>query len=362
MYVAKFAWAPAKRMLELDLLKHAKDNKVQGVVKVVAYREITSVRDLREGLEFPERHRVRDTMADKDPHRNSSIKNTSGHKRKSSNEGPSNMSSKRRRFSTGQPEAMWHTTNQEWENRIYSCVVVSPAGRVISEFESIKELLESMRDAIRAHQSLYMDGNILHRDISANNTIITNSDTADGFKGMLIDLDLAKLLYNSPTEVRQQTSTMQFIAIEVLRRKIHTYRHDLESFFYVLLWMCARTSWTKAEFKGGKNDGPVKASKLEKWVKGNFEDIADNKHHHMGFNGFQDILYEFPEAFKVVKLLCDRIRLLLFSWDKRGKMFLGTPTKPPHELSSSILAEFDETMPEFLAKEVRLSKTKVSLV
>ncbi|KAI0869052.1 serine/threonine-protein kinase Sgk2 [Hypoxylon argillaceum] len=398
-YVAKFAWAPAKRMSEIDLLKHAKDTKVQGVVKVVAYREITSIRDLRQGLDFPKRHHFRDTIADKDPHCNSSINNTSSHKRKSSNEGSSNMSSKRRRFSTGQPDPaqssasyqtslssletteeaplgnqagacvdspaegssmpsllgtsvenlsndqrMCHTTNQEWENRIYSCVVVSPAGRVISEFESIKELLESMRDAIRAHQSLYVDGNILHCDISPNNIIITNSDTADGFKGMLIDFDLAKLLDSGATGVRPRTGTVRFMAIEVLRRKGNTYRHDLESFFYVLLWMCARTSWTKAEFQGGKNNGPVKVSKLERWVKGNFEDIADRKQYLMGLNGFQDILDEFPKAFKVVQPLCDSIRLLLFPLDERGNMFLGTPTKPPDELYSSILAAFDDTI------------------
>ncbi|KAI0468299.1 hypothetical protein F4859DRAFT_524555 [Xylaria cf. heliscus] len=212
MYVAKFAWAPAKRMLEIDLLKHAKDNEVQGVVKVVAYREITSIRDrdLREGLESPKRYRFRDTMADKDSHRNSSIKNTSGHK-------------------------------------------------------------------------------------------------------------------------------------QVLRRKAHTYHHDLELFFYVLLWMCARTPWTKAEFKGGKNDLSVKASKLEKWVNGNFEDITDNKHYHMGFDGFQDILYEFPKAFKIVGPPCDSIKLPLFPLDERSKMFLGTSTKPPYKLYSSILAEFNET-------------------
>jgi len=38
---------------------------------------------------------------------------------------------------------------------------------------------------------------------------------------------------------------MQFMAIEVLQKVDHTYRHDLESFFYVLLWMCARCSWDK---------------------------------------------------------------------------------------------------------------------
>jgi hypothetical protein len=79
------------------------------------------------------------------------------------------------------------------ENRIYSCLVVSPAGRVISDFKTTKELLESMRDAIKAHQSLYMTGNILHRHISLNNIIITDPETADGFKGVLIDLKLAKV-------------------------------------------------------------------------------------------------------------------------------------------------------------------------
>ncbi|EHK41528.1 hypothetical protein TRIATDRAFT_181068, partial [Trichoderma atroviride IMI 206040] len=103
-------------------------------------------------------------------------------------------------------------------------------------FRTIKELLESMRDAIKAHQSLYVTGNILHRDISSNNIIITDPATADGFKGMLIDLGLAKIRDSGPSGARQQTGTMQFMAVEVLRMVDHTYRHDLESFFYVLLW------------------------------------------------------------------------------------------------------------------------------
>ena len=37
---------------------------------------------------------------------------------------------------------------------------------------------------------------------------------------------------------------MQFMAVEVLRKADHTYRHDLESFLYVLLWMCARQAWS----------------------------------------------------------------------------------------------------------------------
>lgn len=41
-----------------------------------------------------------------------------------------------------------------WENRIYSCLVISPAGRVNSDYTSIKELLEAMGDAIKANQSV----------------------------------------------------------------------------------------------------------------------------------------------------------------------------------------------------------------
>ncbi len=58
--------------------------------------------------------------------------------------------------------------------------------------ERSKQLLEPMRDAIKAHRSLYVTGNIFHRDISSNNIIITDPEVADGCKGMLIDLDLAK--------------------------------------------------------------------------------------------------------------------------------------------------------------------------
>ncbi|KAI1122943.1 hypothetical protein F5Y10DRAFT_252901 [Nemania abortiva] len=75
---------------------------------------------------------------------------------------------------------------------IYSCLVVSPAGRIISDFDSVKELLGAMRDAIRAHLSLYEVGQILHRDYSPGNIRITKPEPADGFKGMLIGLDLAK--------------------------------------------------------------------------------------------------------------------------------------------------------------------------
>ena len=226
-----------------------------------------------------------------------------------------------------------------WENRIYSCLIVSPAGRVISEFRTIKELLESERDAIKAHRSLYVKGRILHRDISPNNIIITNPETANGFKGMLIDLDLAKVRDSGPSGARHQTGTMQFMAVEVLRKIDHTYRHDLESFFYVLLWMCARQSWNNGF---GVGQEPPKESILREWEIGSFKVIASVKRGHMTVNGMDEIMDEFPEAMEVVKPLCLKIRTILFG--DSARLVLGTPTGEPDQLYTPIIAAYDDTI------------------
>lgn len=64
---------------------------------------------------------------------------------------------------------------------------------------------------------------------------------------MLIDLDLAKKVGDANSGARHLTGTKQFMALGVLRREDHTYRHDLESFLYVLLCLCASPSWQKWE-------------------------------------------------------------------------------------------------------------------
>ena len=65
--------------------------------------------------------------------------------------------------------------SETYGNRVNYCLVTSPAGRLIHEYQSVRELLEALHDAIRGHKSLLEDGRILHRDISENNIIITES-------------------------------------------------------------------------------------------------------------------------------------------------------------------------------------------
>ncbi|KAG9249588.1 serine/threonine-protein kinase Sgk2 [Emericellopsis atlantica] len=357
-HVAKFSWASDKRKLEAEQLRRAEQRGVKGVATMVAHRQVTTIAAIREGLEFSKPHRFRDEPVHFGGTTTAST-NTSGHKRKSSSDHTSDNSSglKRRRsnsqrstlattlnngLSTGKAQpSLYSAGNDLWENRIYSCLVVSPAGRVISGFRTIRELLEAMRDAIRAHQSLYKKGNILHRDISSNNIIITNPELADGFKGMLIDLDLAKERNSGPSGARHQTGTMQFMAVEVLRRADHTYRHDLESFFYVLLWMCVRQSWNNGF---AREEKPPKESLLRKWEIGNFTDIARIKSGDMTVDGLERLLGEFPASLDVVKPLCLRMRKILFPLDKDERMSFGTPAGDPDQLYNPFIAAFEEAI------------------
>ncbi|KAH8799042.1 hypothetical protein F5884DRAFT_687080, partial [Xylogone sp. PMI_703] len=100
-------------------------------------------------------------------------------------------------------------------------------------YRSIKELLETFRDAIKGHKSLLVDNKIFHRDVSKNNIIITELVTKGDSRGRLINLDLAKELDITPSGASHRTGTIRFITIEVLEGKGYTYRHDLKSFFYV---------------------------------------------------------------------------------------------------------------------------------
>ncbi len=84
--------------------------------------------------------------------------------------------------------------SEAYGNRVHYCWVTSPAGRPLHEYQSVRELLEALRDAIRGHRLLLEDGKILHRDISENNIIITELPAKEALKGRLIDLDLAKEL------------------------------------------------------------------------------------------------------------------------------------------------------------------------
>ncbi|KAF3768495.1 hypothetical protein M406DRAFT_71496 [Cryphonectria parasitica EP155] len=90
------------------------------------------------------------------------------------------------------PGSLYDRSPDLYNNRQFGCLAISPAERDLNSFTTIPELLTALRDTIKAHQSLYLTSKILHRDISENNIIITDSYHANRFTRMLINLDLAK--------------------------------------------------------------------------------------------------------------------------------------------------------------------------
>lgn len=232
-------------------------------------------------------------------------------------EGTSNVKRRRQQSSKQQ--------SQRPANRIHSRTVVSTVGRPLTSFRSIRELLVAIRDAIKGHHSLLTLAHILHRDISINNIMISTApEDADSPRGFLIDLDLAICLDTEPTTASgapHRTGTMEFMAIGVLLGHQHTYRHDLESFLYVFLWICVFYS------------GPGKVCKspatllLATWSQHDFEFAAVIKEGYMTPAGYQRLLDGFTDYFKAVPpvlILAKEWREILFARDVERDMLYET--------------------------------------
>ena len=392
-HVVKFAWPSDKRCREGDLLKLAKERGVKGIAEWVHHEQISidghsdTISYLRRGMKFglPRKlsskaswvagggessralSRTRSLRGRSRSSKgrlvglgistSSTTISSSGQKRKRDGFVDENGGMKRSKSGdsradveiakdaeNGEPDTTDLHSIQEPEldslagcesetygNRIHCCLVVSPAGRPLHAYRSTRELLEALRDAIRGHKSLLEDGKILHRDISENNIIITEAASRGEPIGRLIDLDLAKELDSVPSGASHRTGTMQFMAIEVLQGKGHTYRHDLESFLYVLAWMFIRyghekireNSAPRGSMAKKRRTRPTSSSRLQGWYSGTYVEIGRNKLGDMDKNGFEGIIAEFAPRFERLKQLARELRNILFPI-RDGAIFTGT--------------------------------------
>ena len=216
-YVVKFKWRLASDLPEEELLKLAKEKMVWGVVSLHYDKAIGSTANLRQGIQCGPYRRF---LTRQNQTEQSEVIAMQG-------QGPS----------CGAKGIVKYTeeTDKAFENRIFTCVVISPAGRPLHTFKNRLEMLQVLRDAIKAHRSLFQDAKILHQDVSAQNIIITDAQREGNPNGILIDLDAAMNVADGPRTPGEVTGTRPFMAIGILRRRRHTYRHDLESFFYYSL-------------------------------------------------------------------------------------------------------------------------------
>jgi Fungal protein kinase len=372
MHVVKLSWPSDHRPPEATHLRLARDRGVKGMAQLVGCHDIASTKVMRDGLKFPAPHRFREANIDAstslprfespvlsrsfgafqalslekgNPQKRKAVDQDAIHFKKSRSDSQPSKLREQYEGAHVSPVQSDHHGEEDMaiKNRLFSCLVISPAGRPLKSFCSIKELLTALGDCIRAHQSLLEEAKILHRDISENNVIITDRATFGG-TGMLIDLDLATV-QGERAGGRHRTGTMEFMAIEVLRGADHTYRHDLESFFYVLLWICARRSW-ETEYYFKLKAKPAK-SVLREWYGSSFENVARSKEYRMRSRRFNAILEEFPPGFNCVQPLCRQLRHILFPLDTDGELNLSTPTDP-RKLYDPIIGAFDAAIKDLM--------------
>ncbi|TFK21746.1 hypothetical protein FA15DRAFT_548134, partial [Coprinopsis marcescibilis] len=91
------------------------------------------------------------------------------------------------------------------------------------------------------HHAAWQTGQVLHRDLSENNLMVNRMEDGTS-KGVLNDWDMATRIDSNTQDPgsspQSRTGTLPFMACELLLNKPppHFYRHDLESFVYILLW------------------------------------------------------------------------------------------------------------------------------
>ncbi|KAI1908111.1 hypothetical protein LOZ65_006692, partial [Ophidiomyces ophidiicola] len=105
---------------------------------------------------------------------------------------------------------------------------------------------------------------MLQCDISPNNLMINEDTGNSSWKAFIIDLDLAiKENREDASGARGKTGTRAFMAIGVLLDEQHSFMHDLESFFWVLFWICIHY------------EGPGKGRVVKRFDKWNFMDTEE---------------------------------------------------------------------------------------
>ncbi|KAF8489216.1 hypothetical protein BU17DRAFT_72758 [Hysterangium stoloniferum] len=135
------------------------------------------------------------------------------------------------RFNHASPAARGVDSPSPFRRLQHYRLVLNEIGRSLSDFRDTKEMVTAVRDAIVAHGDAYDKAEILHRDISSGNILITATGQAH----------------------TERTGNWQFMSARLLvvptpgqQPAIPDRADDLESFFYVLVWIALR--YTKHGF------------------------------------------------------------------------------------------------------------------
>ncbi|KAI1792101.1 hypothetical protein LXA43DRAFT_1060897 [Ganoderma leucocontextum] len=165
-----------------------------------------------------------------------------------------------------------------YRERSHMRFVVREVGRPVTQFRNTKELAMAFRDAIIGHRTAMAKGGILHRDVSVGNILIVDDPALQAqFCGFIHDFDYSSMSREVPQDdilslsaaaldkllladdihgfLKERTGTFLFMAKDLIDAGsdpiIHAIRHDLEPFYWALLWVVLRH--TKHRLKNRKD-------------------------------------------------------------------------------------------------------------
>ncbi|TFY54115.1 hypothetical protein EVG20_g9843 [Dentipellis fragilis] len=130
-------------------------------------------------------------------------------------------------------------------SRVLTRTLMSTYGWPVKFFRDHRELVETIRDAVEGHRDLWFGG-ALHRDVRAPPRESHHSQTPEktGTKAFMS----AEVLSNQPNWPDTVRDTEKYVNGHIL----HSAIHDLESFFWILVYLCL----TRAGPGGGHRDPP----------------------------------------------------------------------------------------------------------
>ncbi|KAH6838333.1 hypothetical protein B0I37DRAFT_449739 [Chaetomium sp. MPI-CAGE-AT-0009] len=252
LFVVKDSWEHPESAVEGWLLRDASS---KGAVHIARYyhHETVQVRDadddirnnVRKGLDITKATNYRQHPSQQGPSPNTSTESLSHVGRNGSAVGAKRPSH--------EPDAPLPPSEQ-LPNRVHRRIILRDYGIPIYQADSRQALLGALADCIEGHESLRRKASVLHRDISLHNLMMDK----DG-RGFLIDFDLAiseQRIGTSGATGYWKIGTWPFMAVGALRGEQRSFMHDLESFFWVLFWICVH-------FDGPKKDRVV--SRFDKW-------------------------------------------------------------------------------------------------
>ncbi|KAF5383659.1 hypothetical protein D9615_003844 [Tricholomella constricta] len=166
------------------------------------------------------------------------------------------------------------------EDRRQHTLVVQLYGK-LWEIGSVEAFQDVFVDCLECHYHAYMytDAKILHQDLSENNLMFERTDDGE-VKGILTDWDITsgvedknEILPSTATRT-YRTGAIPFMAVDLLfvnrPPPPHLFRHDLESFLYILVWAAFYYDFDRKERR------LVKPA-LERWNNEDLEICADSK-------------------------------------------------------------------------------------